>query len=473
MHSTGVALASLLVTAASVFGIGLPSTVSLVLLLLSVAFIGVPHGGLDHWTGRRLLAVRFPRTWAFVFFPIYLAIASMVLLGWDLFPLVTAVGFFLVSAWHFGLEDEPCVYSSNIIRSAVATAIGGMVIWVPVLMQPLRVESLLASILPSEFAASASTIVATTCWIAIVLMPVAGLAIAQDMVSVDQSRASSPKHLPGNDVCDRGRRAFVRHLLLRVAFDSRSKAFGQGKQNERLPGPSFGHAVVDRSDLACGGWNVVLVLRSDAHRDDDKNTLRFSIGNRSATPLVARTDNRDRHSAESASGIPAGWGDAMTLTDNPGKFDYILVGGGLQSGLIALALRHHRPDSSVLLIERDGRLGGNHTWSFHPGDVSESSRAWIDPIIRHRWPQYQVRIDHFSRRVGLAYASIPSDHFADVVAGLFETGPGPVLTQTEPRSFSHGFRRRERCPSEARGSSRRVTSSNICVKPVRTCPDAD
>ncbi len=111
----------------------------------------------------------------------------------------------------------------------------------------------------------------------------------------------------------------------------------------------------------------------------------------------------------------------MKFPNRPGQFDYILVGGGLQSGLIALALRHHRPESSVLLIERDASLGGNHTWSFHPGDVPESSQVWIAPIVKHHWPQYRVRLDNFSRRVGLAYASVPSDHFANVVAGLFDS----------------------------------------------------
>ena len=49
-------------------------------------------------------------------------------------------------------------------------------------------------------------------------------------------------------------------------------------------------------------------------------------------------------------------------------FDYVLVGGGLQSGLLALAIRHHHPDARVALIERERQIGGNHTWSFHLGD---------------------------------------------------------------------------------------------------------
>ena len=90
-------------------------------------------------------------------------------------------------------------------------------------------------------------------------------------------------------------------------------------------------------------------------------------------------------------------------------FDYVLVGGGLQSGLLALALKHHHPDARVALIERDGQIGGNHTWSFHPGDVPESCRTWIEPLIKYRWSGYDVRLGTFRRHVGLPYASIPSE----------------------------------------------------------------
>ncbi|MEM9588333.1 MAG: lycopene cyclase family protein, partial [Planctomycetota bacterium] len=91
-----------------------------------------------------------------------------------------------------------------------------------------------------------------------------------------------------------------------------------------------------------------------------------------------------------------------------------------QSGLLAMALRHHQPEARVALIERESVLAGNHTWSFHPGDVPESCRAWTEPLIQHRWPGYEVYIGGFHRRVQLSYASISSDHFARVVGDLFQ-----------------------------------------------------
>ncbi len=49
--------------------------------------------------------------------------------------------------------------------------------------------------------------------------------------------------------------------------------------------------------------------------------------------------------------------------------DYALVGGGLQNGLLALALRAARPAARLALVERGATLGGNHTWCFHAGDL--------------------------------------------------------------------------------------------------------
>ncbi len=119
----------------------------------------------------------------------------------------------------------------------------------------------------------------------------------------------------------------------------------------------------------------------------------------------------------------------MKSTYETSDFDYVLVGGGLQSGLLALALKHHLPDARVALIERDGQIGGNHTWSFHPGDVPESCRTWIQPLIKYRWSGYDVRLGTFRRHIGLQYASIPSKHFAHVVGGLFETTASVLADQ--------------------------------------------
>ena len=118
------------------------------------------------------------------------------------------------------------------------------------------------------------------------------------------------------------------------------------------------------------------------------------------------------------------------------EYDYVLVGGGLQSGLIALALQHHQPEARILMVERDSNLCGNHTWSFHPMDVHASASQWVEAAVEVRWPQYRIRLHRFEKLLDLGYASISSAHFAKLVGGCFSTSsdsqtPNRLLLRTE------------------------------------------
>ena len=95
--------------------------------------------------------------------------------------------------------------------------------------------------------------------------------------------------------------------------------------------------------------------------------------------------------------------------------DYALVGGGLQNGLIALALRARQPAARIVMIERGTAVGGNHTWCFHAGDLGADQAAWIDPIVVTRWPGYDVAFPALTRRLDSAYACVTSDRLAAVV----------------------------------------------------------
>ncbi|MFM7521737.1 MAG: lycopene beta-cyclase CrtY [Planctomycetota bacterium] len=100
------------------------------------------------------------------------------------------------------------------------------------------------------------------------------------------------------------------------------------------------------------------------------------------------------------------------------EFDYAIVGGGLQGCLVAHALAWHRPEATVLLVERAAAPCGNHTWSFHETDVAASARGWFDPLVVHRWPGYRVRFPGLSRRVGIPYASLTSDRLRAATVAL-------------------------------------------------------
>ncbi|MGK5023521.1 lycopene beta-cyclase CrtY [Janthinobacterium sp. RB2R34] len=101
---------------------------------------------------------------------------------------------------------------------------------------------------------------------------------------------------------------------------------------------------------------------------------------------------------------------------NAAHYDVILVGGGLANSLIAWRLRTQRPELRILLIERDARLGGNHTWSFHDGDLSAAQHAWLAPLTAARWPRYEVIFPQHARTLESGYASIASQDFARVIA---------------------------------------------------------
>ncbi|MBL0218238.1 MAG: lycopene beta-cyclase CrtY [Myxococcales bacterium] len=106
--------------------------------------------------------------------------------------------------------------------------------------------------------------------------------------------------------------------------------------------------------------------------------------------------------------------------------DYALVGGGLQNGLVALALRHARPDARVVMIERGATIGGNHTWCFHAGDVEAESAPWIDPLVAHRWDGYDVAFPAHARHLASPYACVTSERLAAAVTLALDT-PGSQL----------------------------------------------
>ena len=91
--------------------------------------------------------------------------------------------------------------------------------------------------------------------------------------------------------------------------------------------------------------------------------------------------------------------------------DLAIVGGGLAGGLIALALKIHRPELDVRLIEGDARLGGNHVWSFFDTDIAPEDRAIVEPLICWSWQDYDVVFPAHSRTLEATYNSIDSEHF--------------------------------------------------------------
>jgi len=119
-------------------------------------------------------------------------------------------------------------------------------------------------------------------------------------------------------------------------------------------------------------------------------------------------------------------------------FDYLLVGGGLQSGLCVQALRRLRPEARIGLFERAPRLGGNHTWSFHLGDVPHRLAEAVEPLIVARWPGYDVQFPGLTRHLPEPYATISSERFDRVVrASLEAEGCALFLDARVVRTSAH------------------------------------
>jgi lycopene beta-cyclase len=105
------------------------------------------------------------------------------------------------------------------------------------------------------------------------------------------------------------------------------------------------------------------------------------------------------------------------------QYDLILAGGGLANGLIAWRLRTQQPALRILVLEQADTLGGNHTWSFHDGDLDAEQRQWIAPLVSQRWPRYGVRFPAYTRTLESGYASILSEDFARVLVPALASGP--------------------------------------------------
>lgn len=122
----------------------------------------------------------------------------------------------------------------------------------------------------------------------------------------------------------------------------------------------------------------------------------------------------------------------------------MLVGGGLQSCLAALALRAERPDAKVLIVEREAALCGNHTWCLHDDGLP----AWLAPAIAHRWDNYDVRFER-ERTVDAPYVCVTSASLAaavgcDVALSSTEVPDAPVVLDARgpgPMSVPCGYQK--------------------------------
>lgn len=133
--------------------------------------------------------------------------------------------------------------------------------------------------------------------------------------------------------------------------------------------------------------------------------------------------------------------------------DLMLAGGGLANCLVALRVSALHPQTRIAIVEAGPALGGNHTWSFHGGDLSGVQHDFLQPLVTHAWPSQQVRFPRLRRELRAGYFSITSDALKKHMAGR----PGidihtdtPVIA-LEPRSVETADGRRLRAAAVVDG----------------------
>lgn len=139
----------------------------------------------------------------------------------------------------------------------------------------------------------------------------------------------------------------------------------------------------------------------------------------------------------------------------PVTSDVLIVGGGLAGSLAAWRLATARPDLTVHLLERDGALGGNHTWSFHDDDIAAAARTWLAPLVAARWPAYTVQFPGLRRRIEGGYQTISSERLHAVVSGALgarvELGAQVIALDRGTVTLASGAVRQARVVIDARG----------------------
>lgn len=102
-------------------------------------------------------------------------------------------------------------------------------------------------------------------------------------------------------------------------------------------------------------------------------------------------------------------------------FDCIIVGGGLAGSLLLYALKSKNPEAKIILLEKQDKLGGNHTWCFHQSDIPPRDERWIRQFISKSWSQYEVLFPEFKRIIPSFYHCIKSCDLHSLITNNYPT----------------------------------------------------
>ncbi len=149
MHSWLLTASCLLLSTLALLGFSSSDVMTLAALALGVAVVGVPHGALDPVAGRDVFKPWFGAYWLMSFFTAYLLLASFIVIGWYFLPTLTCLTFFLLSAWHFGLEEDYATLTSHgWLDQVLAVARGSLPVVGVAWFWPTHMSEILQQVMP-------------------------------------------------------------------------------------------------------------------------------------------------------------------------------------------------------------------------------------------------------------------------------------------------------------------------------------
>ncbi len=135
----------------------------------------------------------------------------------------------------------------------------------------------------------------------------------------------------------------------------------------------------------------------------------------------------------------------MSLS-TPGEleFDVALVGGGLASSLVAVALGARRPELRVALIERRGRLEVEQQWCAFASDLDlvhpDPARVWalVEPLVAASWDSHEIVFpNHQAHRAG-RYLAVDALRLARATEEALDRPGCRLFVGTTARSVEPG-----------------------------------
>lgn len=133
----------------------------------------------------------------------------------------------------------------------------------------------------------------------------------------------------------------------------------------------------------------------------------------------------------------------------------LLIGAGLASALIAQRIIEAGEAVNVTIAEASDAPFGDHTWSFHVGDVGPDDLAWLAPLVAHRWSGQVVRFRQYSRRLASGYASLTSqsvrEHITSHPSVRIVSRAKVVSIDPTGATLEDGSRLEAHCVIDARG----------------------